>query len=250
MTSITLRRHSRGFTLPEILITTSIATTVIGLTLGTFLMGMRTVTKDVSRLHTNSSLRYLTGHVARHTLGATGFYLFPSHKTLDGNVDIANDLSANADVSGGFLFHGDCLVLETKTDTSANARIRQIRIYYRVPPEINGVSDPNSAGPIRYIEGRDYGTGGAPTGTTITTILNTHNLSANPNPATAKTLAHATVGNPIPVAPYGNYPIFSTVDNVAPSAGAQNLSINAVLITEGVANASSLNYTISPRGQK
>jgi hypothetical protein len=246
MKSFSSRRHSRGFTLPEILITGSIATTVIGLTLGTFLMGLRTVTKDAKRLHTNGSLRHLTGHVARHTLGATGFYLFPSFASLDGNVDIVNDLSPNDDPGGGFLFHGDCLVLETKTDTSANSRIRQIRIYYRAP----GLGQANNPGPIRYIEGRDYGPGGAPAGTTVTTLLNTYNLAANANPASAKTLVESALGNPRTASPFGNYPIFSTVDNVAPGASAQNLSINAVLVSEGVANASSLNYTISPRGQK
>lgn len=241
--------QTRGFTLSEVLITASLGVTTLGLAMGAFLFGMKASVKDTQRLSTNADLRYFTAHLSKKSIEATGFYLFPSYKQLDGGVNLSTDLSADeATATSDFLYHGDCVVLEIRTDTSSTSKIRQLKVYYRVPPTSSGTLSVSEGGPVRYLEGRDYGT----TGTTsdIVTLLNQINLSDNPNPSGAVTLVPSAIGNPRPSPAVGNYPIFCTVDSVVPSSQSQNLSINAVIVSDGVPNASSLNYTISPRGQK
>ena len=67
-----------GFTLVEVLISLSIVTMVMAMALSTFLYGLRMMYKDNQRLATNTNLRYFMAQVAKATLDASEFYIYPN----------------------------------------------------------------------------------------------------------------------------------------------------------------------------
>ncbi|MBI2518345.1 MAG: prepilin-type N-terminal cleavage/methylation domain-containing protein [Opitutae bacterium] len=241
----TRNHHScrAGFTLVEVLISLAIVTLVMGMTMSTFLFGLRMMYKDNQRLITNTTLRYFMAQVAKSTLDASEFYIYPSYATLDGNVDsIADQTTAVTDSYGIDLYHGDCLVLVTRTSLDEGSNIRQVSIYYRT------TTDPNKEGAIRCYEDKDYGASG--TTQTLDEILDAINLSTSPNFAGSKELAARSLGRPKNDGSGDRYPVFSSK---APSMSAENesVSINAEIINGNTVNnllsSSSFNYTISPR---
>jgi prepilin-type N-terminal cleavage/methylation domain-containing protein len=236
-------RSVEGFTLVEVMISMSIVTLVLALSLGTFLFGLRMMYKDTQRLATNSSLRYFIAQVSKETLDATEFYIFPLYTSLDGSVDLANDVTAVTTTSYGTdIYHGDCLVLVTRTSVDVGSDVRQIRIYYRV------VTNSSLEGPIRYYEGTDYGATG--TSTSLTALLNAINLNSTPALSGSRLLAQRSRGRMKPAAIGGCYPIFSSESpTVTPTN--ESVSINVEVVNGSTVNnilsSSSFNYTISPR---
>lgn len=258
-----------GFTLVEVMISMSIVTLCMGMCLSTFLFGIRMMYKDNVRLQTNTSLRYFTSQMAKETVDSSEFYLFPDYTALDGSVDVDNsdgtsDLALPADDGNGtMLASGDCIVLVTRTSVLDGSNVRQFRIYYRVCQ----VADVNYQAPIRYYESPDYGTSG--TTDTVTTLLNSVNLSTNTdytrNTATqaiTSTASYApltgdfnrqitpTAKGRRMTASTNYYPIFCSEGPVV-TATNENFSINVEFINgtsvNNMLSSSSFNYTVSPR---
>jgi Tfp pilus assembly protein FimT len=237
-----------GFTLVEILITVTITVVVMGLTLGVFTTCLRAMYRDMQRLTTDASLRSFTTQVAKETLDSTEFYVFPDYRKLDGSVDLTADVSAMSPDDGVYQAFGDCLVLVTRLTTSAAARVRQFRIYYRATTGTTHNIDAQA--PIRYYE-RDFGSTG--TATALGTLLNAVNLKVSPSITGSRQVVQNTRGrlrNPAPAsAPYC-YPIFST-ESATPTPTNDSVSINVEIINGTTANSmlssSSFHYTISPR---
>lgn len=234
-----------GFTLVEILISLTIVTTVSAMALSSFLMGLRFMYKDTQRLMTNARLRSFTAQIAKETVDASDFYVFPSYKTLDGNVDLAADVAPlAADSYGTQLAQGDCLVLITRVNVDDTSNIRQFKIYYR------HVASQDNEGALRYYESQDYGASG--TTSSLTTLLNAVNLNSSPLITGSKELANRAKGRPIPGATATPlfYPIFST-ESPTPTPVNETVSINVEFINGSTINhllsSSSFNYTISPR---
>lgn len=235
--------HQAAFTLVEVLISLSIVTMVMAMALSTFLYGLRMMYKDNQRLATNTNLRYFMAQVAKATLDASEFYIYPNYETLDGDVDSIGDLTtAVTDSYGLDLYHGDCLVLVTRTSLEEESNIRQISVYYRT------VNDSTKEGGLRYIEGKDYGTSG--TTDSLDKLLNDINLKSSPDYSGSKLLSARTLGRPIEGQAGKRYPVFSSK---APCITTENdsVSINAEVINGTTVNnllsSSSFNYTISPR---
>jgi prepilin-type N-terminal cleavage/methylation domain-containing protein len=237
------RRTAGGFTLVEVLISMTIFTLAMGMALGTFLHGLRTMYRDTQRLSTNANLRYFTAHVAKETLDASEFYLFPYYTALDGSVDLATQVSPlendayNTDVT-----YGECLVLVTRVDVASSANIRQFKIYYRVVTTNALTAD----GPIRFYESTDYGAGG--TSTDLTLLLNAVNLSSTPSIAGSRQIIARARGRPRTTSTV--YPIFSSESPTVTPIN-DTVSINVEVINGTTAgnmlSSSSFNYTISPR---
>jgi prepilin-type N-terminal cleavage/methylation domain-containing protein len=257
-------RSRRAFTLVEVMVSMSIAVLAIGLTLNTFLFGLRTMYKDAQRLATNASLRSFMAQISKETLDASYFYLFPYYTAIDASVDLTTDIASMAQILDAadndydkWVAHGDCLVLVTKTSLYRTSDIRQIRIYYRV---VTTQAGRNGESAIRYYETADWGEGtlGASNGHPVTDLaaeLSAINLAANPNRADTRQLATRTIGRsvPSPYTPFAagdHYPVFSSE---SPDSTATNgyIAINMEIVNGSTINnllsSSSFNYTISPR---
>lgn len=241
-TSSSRRPRNAGFTLVEAMMAATITSLVMAGTMATFMFGFRTMYKDNQRLATNATLRYFIAQVSKETLDATEFYVFPDYKSLDGSVDLVNDVSAlQADSFGTYLAYGDCLVLVTRVSATTTANVRQIRIYYRV------TTTPSQIAPVRYYESTDWGASG--TATALGTLINNIKLSTNPTISGSRVIVNnargrqQTGGNSV-------YPIFST-ESATTSPTNDSVSINVEVINGASVNnmlsSSSFNYTISPR---
>jgi prepilin-type N-terminal cleavage/methylation domain-containing protein len=240
------RRQTAGFTLVEVLISMTIVSMVMAMALSTFLFGLRMMYKDTQRLATNATLRYFMAQTSKATLDASEFYIYPNYESINSATNSLADLTtATSDYYDIDLYHGDCLVLVTRTSLENNSNIRQICIYYR------STTDPNKEASIRYYEGKDYGTAG--TTDTLDTLLRAVNLKADPNRSGSIQIAARVIGRPITGDthnPQWRYPIFSSK---APTITTENesVAINAEVINGTTINnmlsSSSFNYTISPR---
>jgi prepilin-type N-terminal cleavage/methylation domain-containing protein len=241
-TRITPHRAAAGFTLVEVIISMTIVVMVLAISMSTFLFGLRTMYKDSQRLATNATLRYFMAQISKETLDASEFYLFPLYTTLDGNVNPDTDVTTSVtDQYDTELYHGDCLVLVTRTSLDKSAKVRQFRIYYRV------VTDSNQDGAIRYYESKDYGDSG--TDDELPVLLNAVNLKMNPQVSGSVLLTSRARGRPKGT-PGQFYPIFSSeFPTVTPTN--ESVSLNVEFIngtsTNNLLSSSSFNYTISPR---
>jgi prepilin-type N-terminal cleavage/methylation domain-containing protein len=238
------RRRKGGFTLVEILISMSIGALTIGLALSTFLMGLRMMYKDSVRLQTNSNLRYLLAQLSKETLDSSEFYIFPSYTSLNGTVNLTTSVSSmTTDAYGASIAHGDCVVLVTRTAVTANAAVRQFRIYYRLA----SVANRNNEAELRYYESADFGQ--TSTYTDLAALLNNVNLNSTPIPNGSRQIAARAKGRRMGTTS-NFYPIFCSE---APTVTATNesFSINVEIINGTTADhlisSSSFNYTISPR---
>ena len=256
------RARVAGFTLVEIMITMAVMMMVTAGALGVFITGMRAMYRDVQRLATDATLRTLTLQVAKETIDSSEFYVFPSYASLDGSVNLTNDVSQLAvDAYGTEVAYGDCLVLVTRVTVNETSNVRQFRIYWRT------TTNENNQAAIRYYESQDYTAAG--TATPLATLLNGVNLSTN-YATTGRQIVRLSRGRPIMIAgshwcpqatpPYTDankcthttdyYPIFST-ESATTTATSESVSINVEVINGTTANSqlssSSFNYTISPR---
>jgi hypothetical protein len=259
-----LSARSAGFTLAEVLVSMTIGVAVVGMALGTFLFGLRTMYKDNQRLISNASLRSFMAQISNETVDASFFYLFPYYTSLDGSVNLATDpatltqdFDSATDIFDRWVAHGDCLVLVTKTSEFRSTDIRQIRIYYRVT---TNQATTNAEAPLRYYETADWGEGTAGAGngrplTGLATELNNINLNANPLLGGSKLINARSIGRvrPSPTLPYvagDRYPMFSTESATQTSTNGF-IAINIEFVNGTNANnllsSSSFNYTISPR---
>ncbi len=255
-------RRRAGFTLVEIIVSLTVFGVVMSMCLGTFLFGLRAMYKDNQRLATNASLRSFMAQVAKETLDATYFYVFPYYTALDGNVNLTSDAASMTQIENAadddydkWVGQGDCLVLVTMTSLYRTTDIRQIRIYYRVTTNQTTV---NAEAPIRYYETSDWGEGSSTSSnghTDLATELNSINLNANSSISGSRQLVARTIGRkvPSPYTPYSagdRYPAFySESPNSTPTNGfvAINLEFINGSTTNQLLSSSSFNYTISPR---
>lgn len=252
------RSSASGFTLVEVMISMAVCCTVLAMAMSTFLFGLRTMYKDTIRIQTNSAMRYFTAQMAKETVDASEFYLFPDYTALDGSTDIAaldsvhtaNDLAAVDGTTGQA--SGDCIVLVTRTSLSTGGKIKQIRVYFRT---VTAANVANSAS-IRYYEGQDYdpsndGSGGS--STALATLLNGINLNSD-----IKFAATGASNREITSLAKGRksdttvtyYPMFCS-DSPYLTAVNQSFSINVEFIKGNsvinMVSSSSFNYTVSPR---
>lgn len=256
------KQKSAAFTIVEVMISMTIVVLVLGMSMSTFLFGLRTMYKDTQRLSTNASLRSFMAQVSKETLDASYFYVFPYYTSLNGAVNLITGPAPMTQIENAadddydkWVAHGDCLVLVTKTSLYRTTDIRQIRIYYRLTTT---QATNNTESPIRYYETSDWGEGtaGASNGhTDLTAELNAINLNSNPLWAGTRQLSPRSIGRLVP-SPYtgyaagDRYPAFSTE---SPDSTATNgfISINLEFINGSTINnllsSSSFNYTISPR---
>jgi len=252
------RSATSGFTLVEVMISMAVCVSVLGMAMSTFLFGLRTMYKDTIRIQTNGAMRFFTAQMAKETVDASEFYLFPDYTSLDGSVDIAaidtvhttNDLALVNGTTG--LASGDCIVLVSRTSLATGGKIKQIRVYFRTVTAANVAT----SGSIRYYEGEDYdpnndGTGGS--STALTTLLNAITLSSNikytaTNAKNREITSLAKGRKSDTTSTY--YPMFcSDIPYLSPAN--QSFSINVEFI-QGVSainmvSSSSFNYTVSPR---
>jgi type II secretory pathway pseudopilin PulG len=259
-----IRSAQAGFTLVEAMVSVTIGVMVLGMTLSTFLFGLRTMYKDNQRLASNASLRTFMAQISNETVDSSYFYLFPYYTSLDGSVNLSTDPSvltqdfdsAN-DIFDRWVAHGDCLVLVTKTSQYRSTDLRQIRVYYRVTRNQANV---NAEAPLRYFETADWGEGtlGSSNGHPVSglaTELNAINLNANPALNGSKVIHSRSLGRKVP-SPYTGYSagdcyrMFSTESATqTPTNGF--IAINVEFINGTTQNnllsSSSFNYTISPR---
>lgn len=238
------RPAQAGFTLIEAIVSMTIAMLAIGGALSTFIFGLKTMYKDSERLATNANLRYFIGQVSKETLDATEFYVFPNYQSLDGSVDLTNDVSSlQTDAYGTYLAYGDCLVLVTRVSVSSSSNVRQFRIYYR------DTADPNATAAVRYYESSDYGVSG--TSTSLTDLVDAVDLKNNPTISGSRVIVSSARGRTkTGTGVTGCYPIFST-ESATTSPTNDSVSINVEVINGTTVNnmlsSSSFNYTISPR---
>lgn len=233
-----------GFSLVEAMVSMTIASLVMAGTISTFLFGLRTMYKDSERLATNASLRYFIAQVSKETLDATEFYVFPDYESLDGDIDLINDVAVlQTDAFGTYLAYGDCLVLVTRVSISTNANVRQVRIYYR------DTTDPDSTAAVRYYETADYGSGG--TATSLNDLLDAINLKSNPKLTGSRVIVERARGR-VKTTPdtFACHPIFST-ESATTTPTNDSVSLNVEVINgksvNNLLSSSSFNYTISPR---
>ncbi len=258
------RRHTRAFTLVEVLISMTVLGMVMGMCMSTFLFSLRTMYKDGQRLATNASLRSFMAKISKETLDASYFYLFPYYTSIDTSVNLATDPSSMTQIENAadddydkWVSHGDCLVLVTKTSLYRNTDIRQIRIIYRTTTNQTGR---NSEAPIRYYETADWGEGTSAASNShpvsdLATELNSINLNANPNRSGTSQLAPRTIGRviPTPVSPNVAGDRYGAFSSESPDSTATNgfIAINLEFVNGSTINnllsSSSFNYTISPR---
>jgi len=239
-----LHRSKSGFTLVEIMIAGTITVLAASCALGFYVFALRIMYKDTQRLATNTNLRQFLAHVTKKSLDSTEFYLFPDYKSLDGSVNLTTvptDTSQLvADAYDNYTAEGDCLVLVSRLTTDPDAKIRYIRIYYRV------ANSPNTQAPMRYYE-KDYGISGS--SSTIGTLLNAINLSSSPQITLSTELAKSTIGRK-QSSSTNRYPVFST-ECPEPTPSNASVAINIEIINGTTANnmlsSSSFNYIIAPR---
>lgn len=246
-----------GFTLVEVLISITVLVSVLAMTMSTFLFGLRTMYKDTIRLQTNAAMRYFTAQMAKETVDSSEFYLFENHKKLDASTDIdASDGASDMAIVDGTttLASGDCIVLVTRTNLTTGAKVRQIRIYFRVvTADTNGDSliNVSDEGSIRYYESPDWGTTGSTS--SLDTLVNAIDLSTNANFA-----ATGAINRMITAKAKGRksesssayFPVFCS-DNPYVTPTNQSFSINVEFINGNsvinMVSSSSFNYTVSPR---
>ena len=239
--------HRGGYSLVEIFVALTIATVVLAGTMGVFIAGMRAMYRDSQRLETNASLRYFIAQVSKETLDSTEFYVFPTYESLDGSVNLTDDVSTlEADAYGTYLAYGDCLVLATRVSAGdETSNVRQFRIYYRVRKPSESTA---AIAPVRYYESADYGSTG--TATSLTALVNAVNLKQSPLINGSRQLVARSRGRPVNNSATDCYPIFST-ESATASPTNDSVSINVEVIngTEAthMLSSSSFNYTISPR---
>jgi hypothetical protein len=243
------RTRAAAFSLVEVMISVTIVGLCMGLCLTTFLIGAKMMYKDTIRLQTNASLRFFTAQMSKETVDASEFYLFSDYTKLDGSVDIdpsdgSSDLAVPVDDGNGtMLASGDCVVLVTRTSLESGAKVRQLRIYYRVATSANV----NNAAPIRYYESIDYGTTG--TTTTLNAMLNALNLNSTPAIAGSRQITATAKGRRVGTTT-NYYPIFCSEGPIV-TATNESFSINVEFIagnaTINMLSSSSFNYTVSPR---
>lgn len=265
------RPGAAGFTVVEVMISMTIVVMVLGMTMSTFLFGLRTMYKDTQRLATNASLRGFMAQISKETLDASFFYLFPYYTKLDGNIDLTADFAALAQTADftdndydKWVGHGDCLVLVTKTSQFRQSDIKQVRIYYRLTTT---QTTRNSESTLRYYETADWGEGTSSTSNGhpldgpnpldgLVTALNAINLSSTPLLSGSKQLNARSKGRAVP-SPFTGYtsgdlyPVFSSESpSNNPSMGFISINvefINGSSIVNNMLSSSSFNYTISPR---
>ncbi len=149
----TRRRRTRGFTLVEMLI----ATTIMGLVsvgiLRVFVLALNVYHYDTGKILVNKDIRKFTGELTENATAANYFRIFPSYSNLSRTVDTyinASDpdqgfTTALTDTSVNDGQSGDCLVLVYK-DSVDDRKISRLIAYFRSP------TDPTSAtstGPVR-----------------------------------------------------------------------------------------------------
>lgn len=256
----------------EVIIGMSLAVLTMSMTMGTFLLCLRSMYKDAQRMSTNATLRYFTAHVSKETIDSSEFHILAGYHKLDGSINLANDVAQQGEADYGTeASYGDCLVLVTRTTIDSDSKVRQFRIYYRIPENASGTrtpTNPNNVGAIRYYESQDWGTSGS--SSSLTALLNAVNLNANPLLSGSRQLVRTARGRPIastsahwcPLStpPYTDdnkcthttdfYPIFSSESSTATPVN-DGVSINTEIINGTTAayqlSSSSFNYTISPR---
>ena len=251
-------RADAGFTVVEVMISMAVFTALMAAVMSTFLFGLRTMYKDTIRIQTNSAMRYFTAQMAKETVDASEFYLFPDYTALDGSVDIApidsvhltNDLALIDGTTGQA--SGDCIVLVTRTSLATGGKIKQIRVYFRTVIAANVA---NTAS-IRYYSGQDYdplddGSGGS--SSSLTTLLNAITLSSNvtfaATGATTREITKMAKGRKSDSSST-YYPMFCS-DSPWLTPVNQSFSINCEFIQGNsvinMVSSSSFNYTVSPR---
>lgn len=235
-------RRPGGFTLTEIMVAMTICSLVVAGSLTTFTIGLRTMYKDTQRLATNAALRSFTTQVAKETLDSTEFYVFPNYEKLDGNINLTTDYSEEEGEVGQYMFHGDCLLLVTRTSNAVDAKVRMFRIYYRT------TTTPNTIAPIRYYESQDYGASGS--NSSLTALLNAINLKTTPAFSGSREVVKSARGRLKSGSTTECHPIFSTESETVTPVNI-SVSINVEIITgttnNNMLSSSSFNYTISPR---
>ncbi|WP_438482863.1 PulJ/GspJ family protein [Oleiharenicola lentus] len=237
------RSSPAAFTITEVMVSMTIVVLTLGMSMSLLTSMTRTMYKDSQRLVTNGRLRYIIAQISQKTIDASEFYIFPSYKSLDGTVDLDNDVTTTTTLNSGVeIYHGDCLVLVTRVTLDVTSAIRQFRIYYRV------VANTNSDGPLRYYESRDYGA--TSTQASLSALLNTINLNSSPSISGSVQLSDRVKGRPSNSTRTAFHPIFSS-EYPTISQTNENVSLNFEIIKGTTANnllsTSSFNYTISPR---
>jgi hypothetical protein len=247
-TSHSINYSKSGFTLVEVMVAGTLCVLVIGMALGTFFAGLRTMCRDTARNATNGTMTDFLRNITTKSLSSTEFYLFPDYTALDGTVNLntadpACNLSPlSLDAYGKNFARGDCLVLISRMTTDTTANIKSYRIYFRK------TTSPNTQAPLWVYEPPPFADPGSTA--TPTALFNGINLTTLTKTSPyVKQLVDFAIGRQIPNSS-NRYPIFSA-DTTCPSPAQADVSINMEVVngqtTGRILSSSCSNYIIAPR---
>jgi prepilin-type N-terminal cleavage/methylation domain-containing protein len=151
-------RRSRGFTLVEVLVASSVMAIIFAVLLRTFLEVLNAYTYDAAKIHINRDLRKFTTEMTENATYANYFRIFPSYTNLSRTVDtLVNPAdpdqgftTAMTDTSVGDGASGDCLVLIYKYPAD-DTKVERIIGYFRVPGPNDAAGNP-TPGPVRRFD--------------------------------------------------------------------------------------------------
>jgi len=143
----------RGFTLVEILVTSSVMAIIMAVLMRGFIQGLNIYYYETGKILVNKDIRKFTSEMTEYATYANYFKIFPAYTNLSRSVDT---LVNSADPDQGFTtamtdtsvndgLSGDCLVLVYK-DATDDRKVARIIGYFRAPDATTGV------GPVRRFD--------------------------------------------------------------------------------------------------
>jgi prepilin-type N-terminal cleavage/methylation domain-containing protein len=146
----------RGFTLSEILVTTTISALVLGATAAFFTQQLNIYTYDMGKNRVNRDIRAFTSELTDNATYANGFQIFTSfsNRSYTESVTVGETTTVttnSARVGDGLT--GDMLVLYFRDPNDDDLNTRLIG-YYRAPvdPTLTDPNDQRALGPVRKFD--------------------------------------------------------------------------------------------------
>lgn len=147
----------RGFTLSEVLVTTTIAALVMGATAVFFKQQLNIYHFDMGKNRVNRDIRAFTSELTDNATYANGFLVFPNFNTRSYTENVTKEdgttvVTTNPAIMSRGL-SGDMLVLYFSDPDNDDAVTRLVG-YYRAPidPTVTDPEDERALGPVRKFD--------------------------------------------------------------------------------------------------
>lgn len=146
----------RGFTLTEVLVTTTIAGLVLGSTALFFKQQLNVFAYDLGKNRVNRDIRAFTSELTDNATYANGFQIFPNFTNRSSTqVVMVGETSTTKTVSSNLVDGqaGDMLVLYFR-DPDDDTMTTRLVGYYRAPidPDVTDPDDERALGPVRKFD--------------------------------------------------------------------------------------------------